>query len=108
MLRFFSHIDFILLGGLLAIWLYQCYFYLRYMMNVNRWLRKNKQASPISSADLPKVSVVVCARNEETNISDFLHTLLNQDYPSYEVIVVNDGSEEETQLVLEKYAKKNK
>ena len=108
MLRFFSHIDFILLGGLLVIWLYQCYFYLRYMMNVNRWLRKNKQASPISSADLPKVSVVVCARNEETNISDFLHTLLNQDYPSYEVIVVNDGSEDETQLVLEKYAQQNK
>ena len=108
MLQFFSHIDFVLLGVLLIIWFYQCYFYLRYMMNVNRWLRKDKQASSIAPADLPKVSVIVCARNEETNISDFLHTLLNQDYPCYEVIVVNDGSEDATQLVLEKYAQQNK
>ena len=54
--------------------------------------------------ELPKVSVIVCARNEQTNLQDYLHTLLTQDYPCYEVIVVNDSSEDDTQIILERYA----
>ena len=84
--------------------LYQCYFYLRYMAGVARWQRKRATDSPNMDSDLPKVSVIVCARNEGTNLSDYLHTLLHQDYPCYEVIVVNDGSEDDTQQVLERYA----
>ena len=104
MYQLLSHIDLILLGALLIVWIYQCYFYLRYMQGVNRWLRRNKQATPVADSDLPKVSVIVCARNEEDNLRNYLHTLLNQDYPCYEVIVVNDGSEDETQRVLEEYS----
>ena len=100
----FTHIDLYLLGALAFVMLYQCYFYLRYMTGVNRWLRKHKTTPPIADADLPKVSVIVCARNEQTNLSNYLHTLLHQDYPCYEVIVVNDGSEDNTQLILERYA----
>lgn len=101
---FFSHLDYCLLGALALVMLYQCYFYLRYMTGVARWQRKRSAQPPVADVDLPKVSVIVCARNEQTNLSDYLHTLLAQDYPCYEVIVVNDGSEDNTQQVLEQYA----
>ena len=99
-----SHIDYCLLGALLLIFCYQCYFYLRYLTIASRWQRRHSSAQPIADSDLPKVSVVVCARNEHINLQDYLHTLLTQDYPCYEVIVVNDGSEDDTQIILERYA----
>ena len=51
----------------------------------------------------PPVSVIVCARNEEDNLRHFLQALCCQKYPTFEVIVVNDGSEDNTQTVLEHY-----
>ena len=100
----FSYLDYCLLGALALVMLYQCYFYLRYIAGAVRWQRKHAAQPSVPDSDLPKVSVIVCARNEQTNLSDYLHTLLNQDYPCYEVIVVNDGSEDDTQQVLERYA----
>jgi biofilm PGA synthesis N-glycosyltransferase PgaC len=46
------------------------------------------------------VSVIICARNEAENLSSFLPSVLEQDYPSYEVIVVNDCSEDNSYDVL--------
>jgi poly-beta-1,6-N-acetyl-D-glucosamine synthase len=46
------------------------------------------------------VSVIICARNEAENLSNFLPSVLEQDYPSYEVIVVNDCSEDSSDDVL--------
>ena len=58
-----------------------------------------KKSSPISS-DLPPLSVVICARNEEQNLKEFLPLVLDQDYPNFEVIVVNDCSQDDTDIVL--------
>lgn len=109
-LQTLSYIDYCLFGALLLVFGYQCYFYCRYMTGVNRWLRRHrKQASDCPPLEtLPGVSVIVCARNEETNLHHYLHTLLTQDYPCFEVIVVNDGSEDHTQAVLEQYAREYK
>jgi biofilm PGA synthesis N-glycosyltransferase PgaC len=46
------------------------------------------------------VSVIICARNEADNLRNFLPQVLEQDYPSYEVIVVNDCSEDSSDDVL--------
>lgn len=79
--------------------MYELYFLLRY-------LRKGAQVSLVGPVDnLPGVSVVVCARNEEENLQDYLHNLLSQDYPCFEVIVVDDGSEDKTRMILEQYAR---
>ncbi|MBR5854294.1 MAG: glycosyltransferase [Paludibacteraceae bacterium] len=100
MLGIFSYLDYCMLGALALVMLHQGYFYLRYMTVVNR---RNRQ-SPNKEYCYPKVSVIVCARNEQENVQTYLHALLHQDYPCYEVIVVNDRSEDGTQLVLEQYA----
>lgn len=108
MLARLSHIDYCLLGALMLVFVYQCYFYLRYLTIASRWQRRHSSAQPIADSDLPKVSVIVCARNEQTNLQDYLHHLLTQDYPCYEVIVVNDGSEDDTQIILERYTLQSK
>ena len=52
------------------------------------------------------VSVVICAKNESSNLREFLPTVLSQDYSCFEVIVVNDQSEDDTELVLKEFEKK--
>lgn len=104
MIVWMSYLDYLLLGSLLSVMVYQCYFYLRYMAIVNRTNRKHQYHEKV----YPKVSVIVCARNEHRNLQDYLHILLTQDYPCYEVIVVNDGSEDDTQMVLEHYSQQCK
>jgi len=46
------------------------------------------------------VSIVICARNEAYNLEQNLPLILKQDYPEYEVIVVNDCSEDNTADLL--------
>ena len=52
------------------------------------------------------VSVIICARNEADNLKEFLPSILEQDYPDYEVIVVNDCSEDNSYEVLGEYLEK--
>lgn len=52
------------------------------------------------------VSVVVCARNEYENLVSFLPRILEQDYPDFEVVVVNDGSDDESIYLLRDFAEK--
>lgn len=98
-------IDWILLGVLGALFLVQLYFYARYMCAPARKMRRDrkqiKSEEPI--AEMPGVSVVLCAHNEAYNLSQYLQALLTQDYPEYEVIVVDDGSEDETRAIIEQY-----
>ena len=46
------------------------------------------------------VSVIICAKNEEENLKNFLPKVLEQDYPEFEVVVVNDGSTDGTEDLL--------
>ena len=49
------------------------------------------------------VSVIICAKNEAENLKKFLPSVLNQFYPEFEVIVVNDGSTDDTEEVLNEF-----
>lgn len=46
------------------------------------------------------VSVIICAKNEEENLRNFLPFILHQNYPNFEVVVINDCSEDGTETVL--------
>jgi len=52
----------------------------------------------------PHVSIIVAARNEQDHIADTLTSLLQLDYPSYEVIAVNDRSTDDTGEVMDQVA----
>lgn len=51
-----------------------------------------------------KISVIIPARNEAENILKCLHSILNQNYPAslFEIIVVDDHSEDETAFLVKK------
>lgn len=51
---------------------------------------------PLTRQDWPMLSIVVAARNERANIETCLTSLLRQDYPRFEIIVVNDRSTDDT------------
>ncbi|SVB30636.1 uncharacterized protein METZ01_LOCUS183490, partial [marine metagenome] len=54
----------------------------------------------------PKVSIILPARNEEKFIEKCLDSLVNQDYDNYEVIAINDSSEDLTGSIIKKYSEK--
>jgi glycosyltransferase involved in cell wall biosynthesis len=57
--------------------------------------------SAVGGAPLPRVSIVVPARNEAQHIEVALQSLLQLDYPDYEVIVVDDRSDDGTGAILD-------
>jgi biofilm PGA synthesis N-glycosyltransferase PgaC len=63
--------------------------------------------------DIPEIateplSVIICARNEAYNLEQNLPAILEQNYPDFEVIVVNDRSWDGTKELLEEFSKKYK
>ena len=60
-----------------------------------------KPEKPEQSKNIPLVSIIVPARNEERNIRRCVESLLEQSYENYEVIVVDDGSTDDTPHILE-------
>ncbi|MFI5359306.1 MAG: glycosyltransferase [Halanaerobiales bacterium] len=58
--------------------------------------------------DYPFVSILVPARNEERNIERCVRSLLQQDYPNYEILVLDDESEDRTWEILSNLARDNK
>ncbi len=56
---------------------------------------------------IPKVSILIPARNEEQNISQCLEGLLKQNYPNFEIIVLNDHSEDNTLSIIQEYQKQD-
>lgn len=55
----------------------------------------------------PKISIILPARNEEKHIGKCLDSLINQDYSNYEIIVIDDSSEDNTGKIIGEYAKKS-
>lgn len=49
------------------------------------------------------VSVLICAKNEAKNLKKFLPSILGQDYPNFEVVLINDGSTDKTLKVMESF-----
>lgn len=71
------------------------YFFIYLRLTIHKRGREAEEKVP--------VSVVICAKNEAANLEKYLPIILEQDYSNFEVIVVNDCSEDETEDVLKRY-----
>lgn len=78
----------------------QIFYYLWFFLAVHTYREQVREKV------INPVSVIICARNEAENLMRFLPSVLEQDYPDYEVIVVNDCSEDDSYNVLAKYIEK--
>lgn len=56
----------------------------------------------------PAISVIICAKNEESNLRLYLEKILTQEYSKFEVILVNDQSIDNTKYLLEELQKSYK
>lgn len=52
------------------------------------------------------ISVIVCAKNEEENVTKFIPLLAEQDYPNFEIVLIDDASSDETLEVFEAFEKR--
>ena len=96
----FSLIELIAFGLLLLVFLYQLYFYIRYLNGVLHLRTKIKKGKISFQTEQPPVSVIICAKDESENLRQFLPFVLQQEYPDFEVIVINDGSTDDTENLL--------
>lgn len=50
------------------------------------------------------VSVIICAKNEAENLKKFLPSIISQNYPNFEIVLINDASSDDTLDVIETFA----
>ncbi len=80
-----------------------CLYYGLFHFRIGRWHRKAKPTEGtgnLSKDALPPVSVVLTAHNDVTWLKENLVYLLEQDYPDFEVVVVDYLSQDDTPFVL--------
>ncbi len=85
--------------GLIGLIWFSRHFEINRARRTERVLSSRSHDGPPRSA--PRVSVLVAAKDEEANIADCVRSLLDQDYPDYEVIIINDRSTDRTAAILE-------
>jgi poly-beta-1,6-N-acetyl-D-glucosamine synthase len=88
------------LGFFVLITLVQLWYYLFYFSRIAFLKKKNVPSST------PPASILICAKNEAENLQNNLPVIMNQDYPDFEVVVINDCSWDETEHVLKDMAEK--
>ena len=74
-------------------------------LNIVYLVRLQPLVKPISNP--PRLSVCVPARNEERGVEACLHSLLNQNYPNFEVIAIDDHSTDRTGDIMRNLAQEN-
>lgn len=94
----FGLLFFILYGFALLV---QLWYYLGYFSRLALYKKKELPSNT------PPVSIIICARNEDHNIVEFLPHIFEQEYPEFEVVVVNDCSFDNTGDILKEFSKKH-
>lgn len=87
-----TDIRFIIILGL--IWFITAIYFFYYYFPVKRTSQKEK------SQVFPPASIIICARDEVLHLEKHLEDWLSQDYPDFEVVVVDDCSADETAYLL--------
>jgi chlorobactene glucosyltransferase len=98
----FNYILTAIMIGISLTWIY----FIKSMMNsfrltpyLDKFEKRNQQT--------PKVSIILPARNEEEFIGKCLDSLIEQNYGNYEIIAIDDSSDDDTGKIIAEYAKKN-
>jgi cellulose synthase/poly-beta-1,6-N-acetylglucosamine synthase-like glycosyltransferase len=88
------------MAGISGVWVY----FLAYMGKSFRQAPTLESFDRAGASRLPKVSVILPARNEERYIGRCLDSLLAQDYSNFEIIAINDSSTDRTGEIMKEYA----
>lgn len=91
-------------GTLLYHWIILAFFIIAFLIQMRIYLfvflKLPKYNKPGMKAYFPGVSVIICAKNEEQNLKRNIPHVLQQDYPEFEIVVVNDSSTDGSEELL--------
>ncbi len=68
------------------------------------WYETQEKKSPVFQQEVPLVTVIVPAYNEGKVVANCVESILRDDYPRKEIILVDDGSGDDTLAVMRRYA----
>lgn len=103
MLDFLPRLDFNLSTGIFLMFCLMAFVQLLFVLLIYSRFAFHKDKKKEST--LPPVSIVIAARNESENLFKHLPFILEQDYPEFEVIVVNHQSLDESHYLLDAYTR---
>lgn len=63
----------------------------------------NVKSSSTKNTGQPPVSIIITLKNEANNLNDCLPSIIDQHYPNFEIILINDHSSDDTLAVAKKY-----
>lgn len=93
----------IALYALIVVVLIQVFFYLHVFGKFAFHKSKKTNNTPKTP-----VSVIICAKNEAENLKRFLPSVIQQDYKDFEIVLINDGSNDKTLEVMEAFSLSNR
>jgi chlorobactene glucosyltransferase len=94
----------VLMFAIFSAWLYFLIYTIISFKRLPKLESINQQQDAIIIMDeFPKVSVILPARNEEKYIAKCLDSLLNQSYPNFEIVAINDSSSDRTDEIIQRY-----
>ncbi|MDL2262372.1 glycosyltransferase [Bacteroidales bacterium OttesenSCG-928-I21] len=97
-----KNLEIIFLIILVLAFIDQIFFYLLYYFRLKPYSKKK----PSEINYFEPVSVIIAAKNEAQNLKKNLPKILNQNYPIFEVLVVNDGSTDDSIEILKSLCEK--
>lgn len=74
-----------------------------YAFIFTKFLSYKPTRAKLNKAALKPISIVICAKNEHTNLRKHIPLVLNQDFENFELIVIDDGSTDETPQLLKEF-----
>jgi cellulose synthase/poly-beta-1,6-N-acetylglucosamine synthase-like glycosyltransferase len=92
-----------LLGAIAFVWIVEAIVIARGV----RSIPSLEDAVPLRDSDCPSISILFTGRDEAEKLPGALETLLSLDYPGYEVVAVDDRSEDATGSILKAAAEKD-
>ncbi|MDR2683657.1 MAG: glycosyltransferase [Dysgonamonadaceae bacterium] len=95
-------IDMLILIALFICWMIQGLYYGFYLAKPLYYQRAVEKGKIMLHPATPRVSLIIYARNEAQNLEKYLPAILEQDYPQYEVILVDDRSSDDTESILQR------
>jgi len=95
--------EWIIIALFLLFFVIQMLYYLLLFRKPYKYAISNGVKNDVKSDEpfkFPGISIIITAKNEAENLEKNLPYILNQDYPNFQVVVVNNGSTDETEIVL--------
>ena len=97
----FNELSFYILIIFLSAWLIQMLYHWILFRRLAFYKKQEKNTS------YEPVSVIICARDAYEYLLDLIPVALSQDYPEYELVIVNDCSQDQTEEYLKDLARNN-